>query len=222
MARHKDEALHQERRLQILHAAAGVFRVKGFHAARTEEICAAAGLSAGTVFRYFRDKEEIIAIIAEMEFDACQEVSKALFSREGLISLAGIDGKELEAMWQPTGLGLGLDSWLELCRSKKFATACKAKDDTVRAQLAESLYNGQAEGWVRPGLDPKGAARVVMALFSGITMESQLHPTIDFEQMAAGLRDLLRVYILTPSCSFVHPEDLRLGIAELGATSFSD
>ena len=196
MARHKDENLHQERRLQILQAAAGVFRTKGFHATRTEEICTAAGLSAGTVFRYFRDKEEIIATIAGMEFDSCQDVSKHLFSQEGFAHLANIEGKGLEEMWKPAGLGLGLDSWLELYRSEKFASACKAKDDVARAQLAEALRDGQANGWVRAQLNPNDAARIIIALFSGIMLDSQLNPDTDFEQLAAGLRGLLRAYVL--------------------------
>lgn len=196
MARPKNETLHQERRLQILRAAAGVFRAKGFHAARTEEICSAAGMSAGTVFRYFRDKEEIIATIAEKEFESYQEINKTLFTREGVLTLANISSKELEEMWDPTGMGLGLDSWLELYRSDRFAAECKAKDVAMRTQLAASLRVGQAEGWVRPERDADEAALILMALFSGIMVEHQLAPEAGFEAMAAGLRGLVCAYIL--------------------------
>jgi len=196
MARPKNEALHQERREQILKAAAGVFRAKGFHSARTEEICAASGMSAGTVFRYFRDKEEIIATIAEKEFESCQEISKTFCTREGFLALANIDSKGLEEMWNPAGLGLGLDSWLELYRSERFAAECKAKDVAMRTQLAASLRAGQVGGWVRPERDADEAALILLTLLSGIMVEHQLTPEAGFETMAAGLRSLMRAYIL--------------------------
>jgi len=196
MARPKNETLHQERRQQILKAAAAIFRAKGFHSARTKEICVASGMSAGTVFRHFRDKEEIIATIAEKEFESYQEISKTLFTREGFLALANIDSKGLEEMWNPAGLGLGLDSWLELYRSERFAAECKAKDVAMRTQLAASLRVGQVEGWVRAERDAEEAALILMTLFSGIMVEHQLTPEAGFETMAAGLRSLVRAYIL--------------------------
>jgi AcrR family transcriptional regulator len=196
MARTKDESLHQKRKLQILEAAASVFRAKGFHAARTEEICAAAGLSAGTVFRYFRNKEEIIANIAEMEFEASLGMVRGLLSRQGFSVLASIDGVSLEALWAPPSMGLGLDSWLELYRSDNYAAICKEMDASIKTQLMEALRQGQQEGWVRTELDPQGAARIIMALFTGILVEQQLAPELGFDDMAAGLRELLRAYVL--------------------------
>lgn len=196
IARPKNESLHKERRLQILQAAAGVFRAKGFHAARTEEICVAAGMSAGTVFRYFRDKEEIIATIAEMEFEAYQEMTRTLFTREGFAALAEIGGEQMRRLMQPGGFGLGLDSWLELYRDEQRAATYKAKDDAMREQLALLLRQGQAEGWVRAQLDPEEAARVLITLHTGMFVEMQGDPGLDLEQAAGGLRGLLRAYIL--------------------------
>lgn len=196
MARPKNEALRAERRLQILNAAREVFRTKGFHASRTEEICTTARMSAGTLFRYFRDKEEIIATIAELEFEAYYEMSKTLFTREGFEYLAKIDGEGMRRIWGPVGMGLGLDSWLELYRSEKYAPHYRAKDAALRSQLTDALYRGQAEGWVRPRLNPDQAAHVILALYCGIMSEQQLDPDMDFEQMAGGLRGFVLAYIL--------------------------
>ncbi|MDP2846797.1 MAG: TetR/AcrR family transcriptional regulator [Humidesulfovibrio sp.] len=196
MARPKNEKLREVRRLQILNAAREVFRVKGFHASRTEEICSTAKMSAGTLFRYFRDKEEIIATIAEMEFETYYEMSKMLFTRDGLEYLAKIDGEGMRRIWGPACAGLGLDSWLELYRSAKYAPYYRAKDAALRVQLAEALYCGQTEGWVRPMLNPDHAAHVILALCSGIMSEQQLDPDMDFEQMAGGLRGFVLAYIL--------------------------
>ena len=45
MARPKNEKLEIQRREEILQAAARVFRAKGFHLARTEDICTEAETS---------------------------------------------------------------------------------------------------------------------------------------------------------------------------------
>lgn len=52
--------LEDARRTQILEAAARVFARKGFDRATTAEIAQAARLSEGTIYNYFRSKEELL------------------------------------------------------------------------------------------------------------------------------------------------------------------
>src|SRR5215469_5228087 len=54
----------ERRRQQILDAAAGCFARQGFHATSMQDIFAAAGLSAGAVYRYFPSKTGLIRAIA--------------------------------------------------------------------------------------------------------------------------------------------------------------
>src|SRR5215813_12222141 len=54
----------ERRRQQILDAAASCFARQGFHATSMQDIFAAAGLSAGAVYRYFPTKAELIRAIA--------------------------------------------------------------------------------------------------------------------------------------------------------------
>lgn len=49
----------ENRRRDVLHAAARVFSENGFHATTTEDIARALGLSKGVIYYYFRSKEEI-------------------------------------------------------------------------------------------------------------------------------------------------------------------
>ena len=49
----------QERRDNILEAAALVFSEKGYHQARVEEIAVQAGIGKGTVYEYFASKLEL-------------------------------------------------------------------------------------------------------------------------------------------------------------------
>lgn len=145
MALTKDDSLHEKRQEEILLAAARVFKTKGFHAARTEDICTKAGLSAGTVFRHFPDKRAIITAIAGRELE--QHEVQQLATREGLKWLTQITEKELSELLCPTVYDLGADSWLELVRDEAGSKQLLAADKKLRTTLAEALSRGQAKGW---------------------------------------------------------------------------
>jgi len=52
----------------ILAAALRVFQAKGFHGATTKEVADAAGVSVGTMFRLFPNKEDLLlGLVAELE-----------------------------------------------------------------------------------------------------------------------------------------------------------
>ena len=57
------------RRLAILRAAAGVFRARGFASAGMREIAAAADLSPGNLYTYFRGKNEILFFCQDRALD---------------------------------------------------------------------------------------------------------------------------------------------------------
>ncbi len=62
---------HQtDRRATILDAAEQCFSRSGFHQTSMSDICQAAGMSPGNLYRYFPSKEAIIAGIIERHRDA--------------------------------------------------------------------------------------------------------------------------------------------------------
>lgn len=54
------EIVTEARRRQIIEAAAGLFAEKGFYRATTKEIADAAGVSEGTIYNYFKNKEDLL------------------------------------------------------------------------------------------------------------------------------------------------------------------
>jgi AcrR family transcriptional regulator len=54
-----------ERRQQILHVARDVFARRGYHAAKIDDIVAAAGIARGTFYLYFEDKRAIFEEIVD-------------------------------------------------------------------------------------------------------------------------------------------------------------
>ena len=53
------------RREQIVEAATRVFAEKGFHCATTREVARAAGVSEGTIYNYFEDKDALLLAILD-------------------------------------------------------------------------------------------------------------------------------------------------------------
>jgi TetR/AcrR family acrAB operon transcriptional repressor len=69
------------RREQVLDAAHTVFARKGFRAATVDEIAAAAGVAKGTVYLYFKSKEEVYWATLDRGLDALFAQTRAAVDR---------------------------------------------------------------------------------------------------------------------------------------------
>jgi TetR/AcrR family transcriptional regulator, repressor for uid operon len=196
MPRTKDETLHELRRNDILLAAAQVFKAKGFHLARTEDICATANLSAGTLFRHFPDKRAMILAIMETEFEQYKIDLQQLATKDGIHWLAQVGPNDLLELMQPKGFNLGADSWLEMARDPDGKERMAVFDKQMRQALTKVLARGQVEGWVRPSLDCLGAASLVLALLSGLALDHDLGLAVEPKATASALADLVSTFIL--------------------------
>ena len=63
-----------DRREQIMQAAIVCFAKRGFHQASMHDISAEAGISVGLIYRYFANKEAVIAAMADRHKKEIQEV----------------------------------------------------------------------------------------------------------------------------------------------------
>ena len=77
---------------KILSAAARLFATQRFHEARMEDIAASAGVGKGTLYRYFKDKEELFLALLDRAATGLQQRLN-----EGLDAAAGPRAR-LEAM----------------------------------------------------------------------------------------------------------------------------
>jgi TetR/AcrR family fatty acid metabolism transcriptional regulator len=58
-----------DKRVRIIDAAVGVFAEKGYRAARISDIARGAGVADGTIYLYFRNKEDLLLTIFEEKMD---------------------------------------------------------------------------------------------------------------------------------------------------------
>jgi len=72
-----NQRIREERRGQILDAAARVFARKGLAGARIADIAAAGEMSQGLIFRYFASKEEVFAAVVEKALQSATSLAQA-------------------------------------------------------------------------------------------------------------------------------------------------
>jgi AcrR family transcriptional regulator len=158
--------LPEERPKQILDAALAVFAERGLASARLEDIAKRAGVSKGTIYLYFPNKEELFREVVRTNIIAFIETAEA--------RLEVMDPRQALSAWME-----GYWAWL---RSPVFPAmhrlvtselhsfpdigAFYAKEVIERAQrlVREMLARGMKGGQFRQ-MDPLVAARMLSALF---------------------------------------------------------
>jgi TetR/AcrR family transcriptional regulator, fatty acid metabolism regulator protein len=151
-----------DKRDAILRAAIRTFARSGFFSAQVADVARTAGVAAGTVYLYFRSKDDLLVSIFE------RVMSEAI--AEGRAALAGIVDP-LERLRRIAHLHLdrlGRDRDLaivfqvELRQTTKFME--RFSNTLLRDYLGilrDVIAEGQAAGVVRPGINPTLAAKVL-------------------------------------------------------------
>jgi AcrR family transcriptional regulator len=160
------------RRDQILAAAARCFSRDGFHRTSMQDIVRETGISAGLVYRYFAGKDDmIIAIVTEWH-----DKRQALLDVEGGVGdLAASYIGLLRSVGEPANrddLLLGIQVWAEAVRSPRIRELVRRGVDGPRANAA-GLLRGSTE------LDPDALARILIAIYQGLTVQTAWDETVD-------------------------------------------
>jgi TetR/AcrR family fatty acid metabolism transcriptional regulator len=148
-----------EKYQRILDAAVAVFAEKGFHVARVADIASRAGVADGTVYLYFKNKEEILMTAINTAFDAFvnqarTELAKIPSPAEKLRRLAFM---HLSALGSNRNLAVVFQ--MELRQSARFL-APFSHDHMVEylGLVREAIRQGQEQGQFRADLNEKIAA----------------------------------------------------------------
>lgn len=213
MARLPDPQLAQKRRRQILDAALVCFCRRGFHQATMQEICAAAGLSSGALYRYFRSKTDLISAIAEEDrlavLDALEVCGAEGDFAAGLVALS----KSWLTRIAQKDRSLILEVMAEAARDADL----RAKLATVQGPLHDALVTwvrrGQKRREVDASIDAEQASRIILAALDGVALRVVLLENGSVEQ---GLLDLSFVFgrIFSPAARSAKAERAIRGVME--------
>ncbi|UJR81826.1 Transcriptional regulator [Sandaracinus amylolyticus] len=160
-----------DKRERILRAAIRVFARKGFYATRVSEIAKAAGVADGTIYLYFKNKDDVLVSIFE---DRISKLIKVL--RSELEQGGTFDEKFRRVIELQLGLLEGQRDLAEVVTVnlrqssrllKQYATPLFTEYLEVIAGL---VAQGQREGVVRPDLNPRILARALWGALDGVAV----------------------------------------------------
>ncbi len=160
-----------DKRQRILDAAVRVFAKKGFHATRVSEVAKAAGVADGTIYLYFKSKDELLVSLFE------DRVERLLAYLETELPSAASASQRLRRIIElQLGLLEGERDLAEvitviLRQSTKLMKEYAAPKFTAYLDvIARVVSDGQATGELRNDVSPHLAARAIFGALDGITM----------------------------------------------------
>ena len=160
-----------DKRERILKAAIKVFARKGFYAARVSEIAKAAGVADGTIYLYFRNKDDVLTSVFESRITRLVEVLREIvggggsfedrFRRIVELQLGVLEGRRELA--EVVTVNLRQSSKL----LKQFAAPFFVQYLEVMAGL---IAEAQQAGVVRTDVSPRVVARALWGALDGIAL----------------------------------------------------
>lgn len=188
MARRRSD----DKRQRILQAAVKVFARKGYFAAKVAEIARKAGVADGTIYLYFRNKEDIlVSLFDEVMAEHIEQGKRELLGvRSPAARLRVIAERHLSLLGHNRDLAVVFQ--VELRQSTQFMQRFSAswlKD--YFALLDHAIEDAQHDGMLRDDLPRKLVARAFFgALDEMVTSWILSKKDYDLVQWAAPLVDL--------------------------------
>ncbi len=196
-----------DRRGAILAAAGKVFHAHGYAATTMEAVAAEAGVAKGSLYNYFRNKQDLFTqlfaeITAGDEAETDQLVAEDILADEKLQKLIDNVFAQLER-YTAIG-GLVLEFWATAARQTS-ASSVEPQHQGELAEMFEQMFSrwrrqtgaivtqGIESGLFRAEIDPEVAASLIVAVVDGIIVHSILDVGADFgpHSLAALKRGLL-------------------------------
>jgi len=184
------------RRADILAAATEIFANKGVEHTTMQEIAVRAGLSAGSIYHYFADKDELLeSTLAEQQRQTMERFATAESTHSSpLEALLDVGSQVLTEMCSRQQVLLHLETMLAGAREPDaFAAAHRALHEDVVALIRRLVYAAQDAGEIAPDIDPQVLALLCNATVHGIEVSFlEIDAKVDPRAPLELLADLLK------------------------------
>lgn len=205
----QSDARNGEKRDRILRAALEVCAQRGVAAARMEEIAARAGVSKGTLYRFFESKEDLLlaTILASYEqglkhVDADLQGGRDPRDRlarlcNGLADVLVQVGAHARVHYQAWGITASTPA--SEAKLLGFLRAFHAERDQM---IEELVRTGQDTGVFRRDVQPRVVADAITALLSGFIYRATFDPrAASREALRACFDSFVRGFLEQPACA---------------------
>ena len=175
-----------DRRTQILEAAIVCFAKHGFHQASMHDISAEAGISVGLIYRYFENKEAVIAAMADQHKKEIQDLLERARQAPSLL-------ESLEILFTAhccdnspkVQSAFVVDLYAEASRNSQIADLVRDVLQTAMDGVTDLIARApEAKNGATHGLEPHELSELIFAVARGMLMRDVLQP----QEMTAAER----------------------------------
>ena len=184
------------RRMEILNAAWRCFQREGLHMTTMDDIIRASGLSAGAVYSYFKNKEDLILAALKTSLSGLSELLKPMLRLDSLgspgtllleitgaiVNFSAREGFDLK--------NVALLGWSEAQRNDRLRATMRTFYTTFRDELAGATKAWQRAGVIDGSAEPDDVAKALLALILGFVVQAAIIGEVEPEMMSRGLQAL--------------------------------
>lgn len=172
MPRSADPKIRNRREHQILQAAREVFAKDGFDSARMDDIADVSGLSKGTLYLYYKSKDDLIVGLLKTTFNDLLMQLRTLLDVDSVVETRLRDYAQQMAIYMQrdaSSLNIAYAFYAVAARKPSFRLLLKTYFADYRHTLTQLLEQGIARGEFTP-FDTAQAAITLIALLEGLTL----------------------------------------------------
>jgi AcrR family transcriptional regulator len=163
----------KEKAARIGSAAISVFRKLGYHGTRMVDIAGAAGIGKGTLYEYFRNKEEIFRFEFDRYFAAFQAGAAAAMTEAHspggrLLSLIEFAIDHVNEWEDHCAVYVDYFGSARPERTEPFSLSNVYAE--VEATIRVLIQEAQTCGEIEPDLDPGATAELLVSVFEGVVL----------------------------------------------------
>jgi AcrR family transcriptional regulator len=182
-----------ERRAQIIQAAITCFLRKGYNNTTMDDIVAESGLSKGSLYWYFKSKDELFAealmsVFMDIGQEAFAALEQCMTASDKLCALAQSMvalGKETEGLFN-----LLIEFWASSPRREKVSQLWSDMLVQYKGLIVEIVEEGIRSGEFKP-VDAGQLAWALMAAYDALAAYAMLMPDIDLDRVSQVFAETL-------------------------------
>jgi AcrR family transcriptional regulator len=160
-------------RERIIQAAIESFGQTGFDRTKMDDIARRLGLSKGTLYLYFKSKEDLFLAICEHNMGDKGEDATLFMNRENIVS----DAEQLYDNIRRRERGMDkviLEMVVESSRNPRLRKVVHQYQSMIHDHVAQELKKKLDEGFISKDIDVTGLAVAIVALFDGLSVNRML------------------------------------------------
>ena len=183
---------------QILDAAWRCFQRQGVQATTMEEIIAEADMSASAMYRYFANKDDIIATAIATSLSGLKSLLEPVFADSCLDTPSAFVARvaaTIDAFTARRGYNLStmaVHGWSESQHNPAVRDRLRGHYLGFREMLAARATSWRSAGGLPPGADPDAVGNALLSLILGYVVQAAVMRDVNPAALAAGLEAIER------------------------------